>query len=795
MRYLKHRLKKNSITKQVDSKKFLKIFFTDTEGLIEIRLIKNAKIKREFFEKADYIPWEKLKKLNRKKYNIYFATCTRKEKSGKKKSVKKIPGLWCDVDAKHFSNKEEAFEHIRCTIANNNIKPTFIIDSGNGYHLYFLFKKPEILESSDDIPRLEGYVKGVSELFGGDYTHDISRVMRLPGFYNMKDPQNPKACEVIRYRPKRRYSLRDFDKYWTAVLKPQCVPDIEIDNMPEYIPERFWVLLRKDNRLKKTWEGERSDLNDTSGSGFDMALADALVKHKFTDGEIARILSDATYSKTNHRTKKYLTYTISKARGLSNKPYPIANDEVEPFPVVFPSKLQKILKQASKAINCPIDFLGLGLLASAGIAIGNSRAIQIKKGWDESPIIYGGIVADPGAKKSPALKFILQPIYNIQKSLKNEYEKEKKVYKEQLAKDKTKSRDWKKSSGKKPLKPEEPIMKQIFTTDSTLEAFAEVLEKNQRGVIFASDELTGWVHAMDQYKRGKGGDRQAWLSFWNKAQVIVNRKNRKEPIVIQEPMVCVIGCLPPDVLSDLSDERGRKDGFIHRIVFTYPKNIQLKWNEDETPEEAFEALDRIFNSLLQIEPDFDENGNIRPRVMAFTESGKKTWRDFIKNHYNEQEDPRFPDNLKGPWAKFEGYAARFALIIQMLRLVCGKTDIEKVDKVSMIGAAHLVTYFKSHARRVYERLSFTPKDKKVMSSLKWIKRNDGAVTARDLQMHRVAGVRTADEAKELMLELQKWGYGNVREGKRKSFLFQLNIFWIGENNSVNEAILSSPLIR
>src|SRR5262249_26299290 len=141
----------------------------------------------------------------------------------------------------------------------------------------------------------------------------------------------------------------------------------------------------------------------------------------------------------------------------------------------------------------------------------------------------------------------------------------------------------------KPEGPKEPIFPQLFTTDATLEASAVLLEQNPHGVGYLSDEISAWVRSFNQYKGGKGTDRQAWLSFWNRAQVVVNRKGRKGPIVLEIPFAWVAGCSPPDVLRELSDERGQEDGFLHRLLFSFPDPLPLQWTEEELDQKQVDA--------------------------------------------------------------------------------------------------------------------------------------------------------------------------------------------------------------
>lgn len=457
-------------------------------------------------------------------------------------------------------------------------------------------------------------------------------------------------------------------------------------------------------------------------------------------------------------------------------PDPLEYHEVLPFPVeVLPYPMRSLVEEGARAINCPVDFLGVPLLAMAGAAIGNSRAIRIKNGWVEGSRIYAAIVADPGSKKSPALNLVSTPLNKRQYYLQTEYEDAMKEYNQKLAIYEAELSEWKNKKGRgvKPEKPKEPVMGQVMTTDSTLEALSEILEENPRGIVLHRDELTGWVRSMNQYKGGKGADRQSWLSFWNGSQVIINRKNRKEPLILDNPFVNVVGALPPDVLGELADERGREDGFIHRILFSMPDRVPNKWTDSEVMQSTIDEFERVFDGLWNLKASSTGDGSPTPVIVPFTPSGKSVWVEWINDHYKEQEDPSFPDNLRGPWAKMEGYAARLALILHMCRIASGEVTSEDVDEYSMTGAAALIEYFKSHAKRVYSRLKASPEEKRMMGAVEWIKRQGGKVTARDILRYKVAGVKSASDAKTLLRELESRGAGTLEEGPRKSLIFHL----------------------
>ena len=450
---------------------------------------------------------------------------------------------------------------------------------------------------------------------------------------------------------------------------------------------------------------------------------------------------------------------------------PIEHHDVLPFPVeVFPAPMRQLIEQGAEAINCPVDFLGVPLLALAGTAIGNSRVIRIKNGWVEGPRIYAAIVDDPGGAKTPALNLVSTPLEKRQRLLQAEYEFAKEQYEEAMTEYEADLESWKKKKkkdrGVRPEKPKEPVMGQVKTTDATMEALSDVLAQNPRGILLHRDELAGWVRSMNQYKGGKGADRQSWLSFWSGESVLINRKSLKEPLILNNPFVNVVGSIQPDVLNELTDERGREDGFIHRILFSFPGRVVTdRWTDAEVSPATLEAFQRVFDTLW----------NLKGReVIPFTTEGKALWVEWYNDHAMEQEDPSFPDNLRGPWAKMKGYAARLALILHMCRFASGEVASEEVDEYSMTGAAALIDYFKSHAKKVYARLKASPEDKRMIGAIEWIKRQGGKVTARDVRMYKVAGVKNSDEAKELLHELEKRGAGKVEYGTRKSVIFTLN---------------------
>ena len=213
-----------------DAKLFLDALFGEfTNCYVEVRLIRGESVLQFFYPSISAVAWGLIKGKNSEGYNCYFGVCLRKTQKGDKASVASISGLWADVDAKNFSGgKSEALAQLQ--ELPPYLFPSVIIDTGHGYHPYWLLREAELIESPQDILRLEAYMKGLALTLHGDSTSDLSRVLRLPGLVNRKDAKNPCLCHIIHWEPERRFNPTDFADYQAEIREvPKSKPQAKGD--------------------------------------------------------------------------------------------------------------------------------------------------------------------------------------------------------------------------------------------------------------------------------------------------------------------------------------------------------------------------------------------------------------------------------------------------------------------------------------------------------------------------------------------------------------------------------------
>jgi hypothetical protein len=438
-----------------------------------------------------------------------------------------------------------------------------------------------------------------------------------------------------------------------------------------------------------------------------------------------------------------------------------------PFPLdVFPDALKRFAEDAAASVPCPVDYVGVPMLGFAGAAIGASRALEIKPGRAERPCIYTAVVGPPSLGKTPCLSFAARPVYDEQARLHEIYRRERQAHED----------------GVDGLP--RPKEKTLYVSDITVEKQASILQENPRGVAYIRDELTGWVRSMDQYRSGKGADRQFWLSVWSGDPVSVHRKNQDAgPVRVPHPFICVVGGLPPDLLTAMRGERAVADGFMDRILFSYPIEPPAS---GETwgciPEECEEAWRDCLMRLWALEMVDDPTRGLRPRFVRLTACGRAAWKKFTDALADKRNDNSTSGCIKSALGKMNSYGARLALIVHYLRLVSGEVENEDVDGESMERAAKLVSYFVGHLRRVHAEMDADPRIAAARKLLKWINAQDSRqFTRRDAHRALRGTIKKVEDIDPLLSLLEKHGYirpqldnRDAGPGRRASQVYEVN---------------------
>ena len=134
-------------------------------------------------------------------------------KKGGENNIQYVVAFHADIDYGDDGHKKKSNHQSReealLAIHNFKLQPTAIVHSGGGFHCYWVLKNPiNVLEVGLD--RLKNINKALLLELGGDKgTHDLPRILRFPGTYNFKNPENPRLVSLESINDKK-YSLEDF---------------------------------------------------------------------------------------------------------------------------------------------------------------------------------------------------------------------------------------------------------------------------------------------------------------------------------------------------------------------------------------------------------------------------------------------------------------------------------------------------------------------------------------------------------------------------------------------------------
>jgi len=163
--------------------KFIKNLFSGLKGYIEIREIADGQAKTKYFKSAKELINTYDPSIDK---NIYIGMMTRDKKRGKLQDTLKTRALWLDFD------DVESYIQVEYILNMNNLpQPSIVVNSGHGYHVYYILDKAAGRE-------IEPVIKKLAYTTGADgKATDLARIMRVPGTLNVKDPYNPVKCEVM----------------------------------------------------------------------------------------------------------------------------------------------------------------------------------------------------------------------------------------------------------------------------------------------------------------------------------------------------------------------------------------------------------------------------------------------------------------------------------------------------------------------------------------------------------------------------------------------------------------------
>lgn len=364
------------------------------------------------------------------------------------------------------------------------------------------------------------------------------------------------------------------------------------------------------------------------------------------------------------------------------------------FPIdIFPKPIQNYIIECNTKLDSNIDYMGCSLLWLISVCIGNSIEMEVKRGWTENVSLWISLVGKAGIGKTPSINNIIFPLLKINQREIKKYYKELEVWEHYNSLSQKEKKEF-------PFV-EKPIKTQFIANDITLEALVDLHQESDNAVGVFKDELAGWLKDMNKYRAGS--DLEFWLSVWSGKAVNLNRLTRKGSYV-DKPFIPVLGGIQPNILSHFYTEENKDNGFMDRMLLSFPETKIETYNENELSYDVLEWYKEniiAFFDKLKYVIQRDKDNNIMPMTAKFSDEAKKEWiRIFneITNYQNSDEENEY---LKSMYPKQKSYIPRFALLIHAFdeNFSAGGNVLE-VSKESVLKAEKLSKYFVATAKKL-----------------------------------------------------------------------------------------------
>lgn len=545
---------------------------------------------------------------NKRDWGVFW-TVNQFEGARRKENCRQVLAWAVDIDE---GSKSEQLERIHAL----PIKPSGVIETARGYHVYFKAKPGASNENYRDITE-----RLVDRLHADNNAKDICRILRVPGFNHCKDSQ-PFLVKVVESNPvsyseeemhaafpsqkerkdqvrQRMRSVGDddlFERIYAldcehALMRLSGTSAVNHE-VYSFAPTSNGKNILVNGKSTSCWidKDKRIGSHDKGGPTVFQWLNWFHNDHKKVYGIVREFFPElfdkdsSTYT-IGRNVRKTLVQDSPEAWG-NIKPLPRALPESPQLTPdlaeqMIPDPVRPWILDIAERLQVPIESVAVCAFGALSGLIGRKICIFPKRNdsWRVLCVLWSALVDRPSRKKSATLSEAMAPLALLEDRAREEFKAKQAESKALAALRKSKSeaikadmkealreKDEKKKramleSAQKALiqlekeEAEQQLTERRFRTcDATVEKLGELLVENPNGLIVYRDELSGWLKGLDRF--GHEHERSFFLEAWNgTGSYAVDRIGRG---TLHIPALCltIMGGIQP----------GRLESYVHDAV-------------------------------------------------------------------------------------------------------------------------------------------------------------------------------------------------------------------------------------
>ncbi len=396
----------------------------------------------------------------------------------------------------------------------------------------------------------------------------------------------------------------------------------------------------------------------------------------------------------------------------------------------LPHCLRPWLTDLADRMQIPLEFVAAPALISVATLVGRKIGIRPLQhdDWTVVPNLWGFLVAEPGAMKSPAIAAAMKPLEMIEKEERQKFEKIcianqedhrrrrgeieslRQALKVDLRSDFLDAMEDKQlrldELEETDSKYKEIPEKRYKTNDPTVEKLALILKDNPQGVLLLRDELNGWLDSLT--RSGREGSKEFYLETWNgQGSFSVDRIGRGS-VHVDALCLSVFGGIQPTKLEAYIERNSSvsgDDGFLERfqVVFFPEKRSEFKLIDRNPNEEAFHLAFSSLEFIDSIKTNVSEGSYLRYTKAA--QEQVDIWRVGLELRIlNERLSPIFRSHI----GKFRSLMPSLSLLFALLDQAPHKNLPTHVGEEPTRLALRWCQIFESHILKIYKNSVHDP---------------------------------------------------------------------------------------
>lgn len=625
--------------------------------------------------------------------------------------------FWLDIECtpdkaavgKGYESLEAGLAALRHFCEETGLSWPTIVRSGGGIHCYWPMQQDVPKADWEHVAerfKLLTQVEHLGLITDPNRTADISSLLRPPGTWNRK------------YNPPRRVELMGMGTP-LEVEEFRAIVDGALSAAQSSNPGQP---TNKQNKINIGYTGQYVPPEAVPEGGRNPAIL-SYVGHLRQQGVPETLILGMAQDFNSGRCKPPLPSDevadlVGRYSHQGNPdwmdPRPLAADlhKVPEFGLaMLPDAFKGFVKDNAERMGQPLDFFGVPLMIVAAAALGSGWAICPKaydEGWKESAVLWGGIVAPPGSKKSACLNKALGPIHLIEEQLQAQHAQEMVQYAQDKAAFDAQQKLIKTGKGLASItslipEPLKPHLARALVQDATYQKLAEVMSSSPSGVLAVADELAGMISSWGA--KGQEAARGFFLTAWNGDQPYTVDRVERGTQHIPRAYLCLLGGFQPGVLASYVGQAmagGRDDdGLIQRFqMIAYPDFPKGLVEIDRAADQS--AADRMRHAILQlprltpagVRAQVEQNGG--RGYLHFADDAQRAYDTARRTIETAARSGKHSAPISSHLAKMPGTIAKLALIIHLIDGGSGPVSSEATAR-----ALRWFKYLFAHAQRVY----------------------------------------------------------------------------------------------